>query len=96
MEKHRITHRDLKPENVLIDLTPKTLRVKICDFGLARNIPADTNHVSEFCGSPGFFAPEVYLDKSYDPIKADLFSIGSIALEMLFSQKYFKVSLENK
>ena len=90
MASKRITHRDLKPENVLIDLTPRSMRVKICDFGLARVIPEDTGHVSDFCGSPGFFAPEVYLDKTYDPIKADLFSIACIALELLFSQKYFK------
>ena len=90
MASKRVTHRDLKPENVLIDLTPRSIRVKICDFGLARVIPEGTFHVSDFCGSPGFFAPEVYLDKSYDPIKADLFSIGCIALELLLSQKYFK------
>ena len=77
-------------QNVLIDLTPHSIRIKICDFGLARVIPENTFHVSNFCGSPGFFAPEVYLDKTYDPIKADLFSIGCIALELLLSQKYFK------
>jgi serine/threonine protein kinase len=30
------------------------------------------------------------LDKTYDPIKADTFSIGCIALELLCSQKFFK------
>lgn len=90
MASKRITHRDLKPENVLIDLTPRSIRIKICDFGLARIVPEDTFQVSDFCGSPGFFAPEVYLDKTYDPIKADLFSIGCISLELLLSQKYFK------
>lgn len=29
-------HRDLKPENLLINM--KTLNVKLCDFGLAREV----------------------------------------------------------
>ena len=31
-----IIHRDLKPSNMLID---STCQIKICDFGMARNLP---------------------------------------------------------
>ena len=81
--------RDLKPENILIDVTKTTIRVKICDFGLARIIAEQSVGLSEFCGSPGFFAPEVLLEKSYSGHKADIFSLGCIALELLLSQPYF-------
>ena len=36
MHQHGIMHRDIKPENVLID--PKTLRIKLIDFGFAIRI----------------------------------------------------------
>lgn len=90
MAVHRIAHRDLKPENILIALTTRSMRMKLCDFGLSRTYTSESTHLSDFCGSPGFFAPEVYLDKSYDGVKTDIFSAGCIALEMLVSQKFFK------
>lgn len=90
MAVHRIAHRDLKPENILIALTTRSMRMKLCDFGLSRTYTSESTHLSDFCGSPGFFAPEVYLDKSYDGVKTDIFSAGCIALEMPVSQKFFK------
>lgn len=57
------TFRDLKPENILLKFDTKIekcLELKLCDFGLSADI--STNFVlSDFCGSPGFFAPEVSL-----------------------------------
>jgi serine/threonine protein kinase len=55
-----IMHRDLKPANILIDAHNN---VKLCDFGLATTL----NDIEErrlFCGSPGYFAPEVLRAKS--------------------------------
>ena len=36
MHSSNIIHRDLKPSNMLID---STCQIKICDFGMARNLP---------------------------------------------------------
>ena len=52
MHSHNIIHRDLKLENVLVHENI----VKLADFGLARRL---TRPIHEYCGTPGFIAPEV-------------------------------------
>ena len=37
-----VIHRDMKPANLLVD---SNCSVKICDFGLARNLPRHCNDV---------------------------------------------------
>lgn len=63
--KHRIAHMDVKPENVLVSFVGNSLQVKLCDFGLCALLPPNSTILSEFCGSPGFFAPEVYMQKKF-------------------------------
>ena len=45
--------------------------------------------LSEFSGSPGFFAPEMLLQPTYCGYKADVFSFGCLALELLTSPTFF-------
>lgn len=53
------------------------------DFGLCtKGITSESRTLRDFCGSPGFFAPEMLLDESYDGFKADVWSIGCILLEV--------------
>jgi len=84
--------RDLKPENILVDLTKNEVVVKICDFNLCAFLPPDSSILCDFVGSPGFFAPEALLTRSFCAIKADMYSFGCIALEMLASAKFFSVT----
>ena len=37
LHKANLLHRDIKPANILID---ENCNVKLCDFGLARTLPA--------------------------------------------------------
>lgn len=80
-----ITHRDLKPENIMID--PKTRQIKLVDFGMARHIPKDDSGrctpVRTSCGSPHYVAPEVALQKEYDPKKSEVWSLGVILYAMV-------------
>ena len=81
----KIAHRDIKPENILVCGDPQTWHqnpdagiVKLCDFGLCADIPEDGGLLSDFVGSPGFFAPELLQRPAYDGARADLFSLGAV------------------
>ncbi|XP_051187865.1 CBL-interacting protein kinase 6 [Lolium perenne] len=77
-----VYHRDLKPENLLLD---EAGNLKVVDFGLsalADHARAD-GLLHTLCGTPGYAAPEVLLDKGYDGAKADLWSCGVILYVLL-------------
>ena len=83
--KKGVYHMDIKPENILIDET--TYDIKLCDFGLCAFENQGT--LSDFVGSPGFFAPEMFLQSEYKGDKADIWSIGSVILEMILGHDRF-------
>ena len=91
LHAHRIVHCDIKSENVLVEFTSHASRhnqiiVKIADFGLCKFVSDTSSMLSEFSGSPGFFAPEALVHSAYCGFRADVYSVGSIALELLVSQ----------
>ena len=69
-------------------INSKSLSLKLCDFGLGAIID-DRAALKDFCGSPGFFAPEILLKESYSGDKADIWSIGCILLEMILGSEKF-------
>ncbi|KAG1691714.1 hypothetical protein DVH05_026724 [Phytophthora capsici] len=89
LHRNNYCHRDLKPENVLYAPEDPHL-IKLIDFGLCTK--AATKHdraLHDFCGSPGFFAPELLLHDSYDGCKADVWSVGCILLELVQGNSVF-------
>ena len=78
MHKHGFFHRDLKPENLL--LTDDYV-VKICDFGLAREIrsrPPFTDYVA----TRWYRAPEIILKSTNYNSPVDIYSLGCIMAEL--------------
>ncbi len=94
-----LIHRDLKPANVLLQPAANTattadgtsfahrsaLRVKIIDFGVAREIATEVDAVSTigFRGTVAYASPE-QCEEHYDlDGRSDLYSLGCILFEML-------------
>ena len=68
--------------------TEKCVDLKLCDFGLSvKFTPSDL--LTDFCGSPGFFAPEMIVHGSYFGDKADVWSTGCILLELILGHERF-------
>ncbi|KAH9920596.1 uncharacterized protein B0H18DRAFT_1023487 [Fomitopsis serialis] len=72
--KNNVVHRDLKIENILIS---QTGNIKIIDFGLS-NLYDPVHHLSTFCGSLYFAAPELLNAKVYTGPEVDVWSFGVV------------------
>eukprot|EP00948_MAST-09A_sp_MAST-9A-sp1_P001287 g1287.t1 len=81
-----ICHRDLKPENILY--LEESSSVRIIDFGLAQRLDQDPM-LGQFCGSPGFFAPEIVTVGIYNGFHVDMWSIGCILMEFVIGHENF-------
>jgi serine/threonine-protein kinase len=76
-----IVHRDLKPQNVMVrdgDV------VKLVDFGIARDLnAAKTTLAGVVVGTPAYMAPEQARAEAGVDGRADVFSVGVMAWELL-------------
>jgi len=90
MHSKNILFRDLKPDNIGFCSDDK---VKIFDFGLARQIDPDDNdrHMTGQCGTMRYMAPENAKCQSYG-LPADVYSFGLVLWEICqLQQPYSKI-----
>ncbi|KAL3657752.1 hypothetical protein V7S43_017324 [Phytophthora oleae] len=74
-----IAHRDLCPENILIS---RTGDVKICNFGASTTRAAELSR-DRVAGNLHYTAPEAVSGTWYDPVQADVWSLGAVFFVLL-------------
>jgi tetratricopeptide (TPR) repeat protein len=79
-----VVHRDIKPANILVtnDRDRSGPMVKVADFGIARISSQETTTPRMVMGTPEYMAPEQWKGSNVD-VKADQFSLGVVAYELL-------------
>ena len=82
-----IIHRDIKPGNIMYD--PKTQKIKITDFGIARITDNAHTRTGSFLGSPSYMAPEQMVGSKVDR-HADIYALGVTFYQLLTGSLPFK------
>ena len=94
-----IIHRDLKPANVMIS---DEGRVKVLDFGLAKDVGAESRNLATMTsdgltqagmvmGTPAYMSPEQVSGRALDH-RSDIFSLGVVLHEMATGRRPFEGS----
>ncbi|KAL0209302.1 hypothetical protein RCL1_007242 [Eukaryota sp. TZLM3-RCL] len=81
LHSRHIIHRDLKPENVVLVSHDSPLRVKICDFGIARDLNEKSARTEK--GTHLFMAPEMFTGRPYTTA-VDMWSLGVLIYFLIF------------
>ncbi|KAL7275846.1 Calcium/calmodulin-dependent protein kinase type I [Rhizina undulata] len=77
-----IVHRDLKPENLLFRTSDENANIVIVDFGLSAFIGDDPHALDMRCGTEGYMAPEILMNRGYGK-PVDIWAIGVITYFLL-------------
>ncbi len=88
--RHGVIHRDIKPDNILLSEDSAL----VADFGIAKALSDATGAhralttVGVSVGTPAYMAPEQSVGDAVDQ-RADIYSIGAVAYEMLTGEHIF-------
>lgn len=86
-----LIHRDVKPANIfLCDVGTPERFVKLLDFGVAKMMDGDPSTATKsgsVTGTPVYMAPEQLLGARDLDHRADLWSVGVVAYEMLVGRR---------
>jgi hypothetical protein len=88
-----VVHRDIKPDNVLVSGGTAV----VTDFGIAKAIsaartssaPATLTQIGTSIGTPAYMAPEQAAGDPDIDARADIYSLGAMAFELLTGQVIF-------
>ena len=83
LHRLNIIHRDIKPENIFYGNDHK---IRILDFGVAKNSQIDDISSMTNPGTPSFIAPEIFNNNEADE-QTDIYALG-VTLYYLLTRKY--------
>jgi serine/threonine protein kinase len=75
-----VVHRDIKPDNVMVT---SDQRVKVLDFGIAKDLEAGRTKTGTGMGTVAYMAPEQYTDAKSVDHRADIYALGMTLYEMV-------------
>jgi tRNA A-37 threonylcarbamoyl transferase component Bud32 len=83
-----LIHRDIKPDNIFAVASPDGLRFKLLDFGLAKEMAADSTltQTGVVIGTPLYMSPEQIRDEPLDA-RSDLYALAVVGYEALSGQR---------
>jgi len=84
-----IVHRDIKLDNILLDISNN---IKICDFGVGKQIKSKKEILYDQCGTPAYIAPEILKGNGYEGPPVDYWSAGVVLYAMLSGTVPFKAN----
>ncbi len=85
-----IIHRDLKPSNILGFKENGNYKIKIIDFGLAKDLSnkGEMTQDGQMIGTPFYMSPEQAAGQTVD-VRTDIYSLGLILYELLIGHLPF-------
>jgi cyclin-dependent kinase-like len=76
---NNVVHRDIKPENLLIESRAgEAGKLKLCDFGFARTLPANGESITDYVSTRWYRAPELLLGYTHYGCEVDIWAIACI------------------
>lgn len=84
-----IIHRDIKLDNILLDIHNN---IKICDFGVGKQVKSRKEILYDQCGTPAYIAPEILKGSGYEGSPVDIWSAGVVLYAMLSGTVPFKAN----
>ena len=88
-----VIHRDVKPDNVLLT---RDGRVKLTDFGLAKELDADEELTRQAAGlgTPNYMAPEQFYNARGADARCDVYSLAATLYHLLTGRPPFEAKTD--